>query len=63
MDSASEGRGGGKKKQWRRNHPPRSQWVLKEWFQFVDKMVAKRRRKVKGGWASAKSAAASSEGV
>ena len=36
-------------KRWRRNDPPRRQFILQERLKFVDKMGANRRRKIKGG--------------
>ena len=45
------------------HNPPRSQWILQERLQFMEKMGDKRRRKVKGCGAATKDAAAASEGV
>ena len=58
----SRGVGGFKKKRWSRNKPPRHQWILQERSEFVEKMEAKRRRKIEWGWASAEPADAALQG-
>ena len=40
----------------------RNHWILQERLQFVEKMRTKRCRKLKGGRATAKATAATSEG-